>query len=206
MTNFFVLRHGDISNPDQILYLRMDKEIKLSPLGESQVTAQSKKLKLHHIKAIYFSPLYRTRQSAYLAEKVLRTQCLIPDDRLLDVANPMQGLSLAKFDRQWDGNLYHPDLIAKGGETIAQVANRMKTVVNDLASRYSKQSVLLVSHGDPIKILWLIANHQKLNKKSIGSDRVPTLGNPYPDKGSVTVFKYQKRLTKVSYWPPPEIG
>jgi broad specificity phosphatase PhoE len=203
MTKFYVLRHGDILNPNQVLYLHMDYQIPLSPLGIKQVEAQAQKLKTHSIKTIYHSPLYRTKQSAEIVASILKTKNIEPDHALLEVKNPLQGIKLTEFDLNWSGNLYHPDLISKGGESIEQIRNRMMSAIVKYSQKWPNQAIILVSHGDPINILWLVAEKRELIKSNLGSDRHPVLGKPYAYKGSVTVFTYQKQqLTKKDYWPP----
>src|SRR3989344_5784029 len=125
MSTFYVIRHGDILNPHQVVYLRMDQEILLSDLGMQQVAIQADRLRTCHIQAIYYSPLWRAKHSAQIVESVLNTNCLIAEPKLLEVSNPRHGMAFKDFDREFQGDLYHPDLIAQGGETLQQVADRM---------------------------------------------------------------------------------
>src|SRR3989344_2371594 len=200
MSTFYVLRHGDILNPHQVVYLRMDQEIPLSDLGKQQVAIQAERLRTCHIQAIYYSPLWRTKQSAHILESVLKTNHLIPEPKLLEVINPQQGTAFHDFDRRYHGDLYHPDLIAQGGETIPQVAERMMSVVQQIAHQNPNQSIVLVSHGDPIKTFWLISDSLAFNKQNLGSERFPIPGVPYPAKGSVSVFQHtENQLTRTDY-------
>lgn len=201
MTTFYVLRHGEILNPNNVVYLRMDEEIGLSPLGEQQVASQAQRLKDKQIMAIYHSPLWRTKRSGEIVEGVVRTGHLVADPRLIDCYSPIQGMDMDEYDRRYAGNLYHPKLIAQGGETMKQVKNRMMGLIEELAAKNLNQAVVVVSHGDPIKILWLVADRLELTKENLGGNRHPLPGVPYPAKGSVTVLEYKEgKLKRKDYW------
>jgi len=212
MTTIYLIRHGDILNPKKILYLQMDQEIKLSPLGKKQIATQAQKLITRHpelvsgsqhIPAIYHSPLLRTKTSAEIIEQILQTHNLIPDKRLIDAGSPAQGMTFTEFKIKYNENLYHPDLLAQGGETIKQIADRMFSALTNFSQQHPNESIIVVSHGDPIRIVQMIAQHIELTKQNMGSDIPPLTEINYPLKSSVTVLEINKnKLTQIDYWKP----
>lgn len=205
----YIFRHGEILNPNNLVYLRMDQEIKLSETGKKQIVGQSQKLQKTHphlfnpSTPIYHSPLLRTTQTAKIISQILNIKTLTPDKRLLDVSSPAQGMPMSKFTQKYQHNLYHPQLIKQGGETIAQVGQRMQSAFLEYSQKHPHQNAIGVSHGDPIRIIQMIAQHLELNTQNMGSDLYPVANIEYPQKGSLTIFEIQnQKISMLEYWPP----
>jgi broad specificity phosphatase PhoE len=114
---------------------------------------------------------------------------------------------MADFDKKYQGDLYHPELTAKGGETMQQIQNRMLKALQSYVRKHPNQNIIAVSHGDPIRIIQMTTQNLKLTKPNLGSDRHPTPEIQYPEKGSLTILKTKNnRLIQLDYWPPPTIS
>ena len=197
------MRHGEIDNRQDVVYLRMDKEMPLTEFGKRQINDQAKKLISKNITAIYHSPLWRTTQTAEIVETQLQTRKVYAESGLLEVkCDPIQGLPRQEFYQLWGTSIYHPELIAQGCESEQQVASRMINTINLIAQKHLDQSIVIISHGDPIALVWNILDGIEPAKKNIGNDLgVQTAIVNYPQKGSITVIQYSDKLHKIDYWP-----
>lgn len=204
MTTIYLIRHGQVHNPQDLVYLRLDEEIPLSPAGIRQAHHHANRLQHTNISAIYASPLTRTWQTARILASQLHLQPLQSDDRLLEVYNPfIQGLTMTEYKTKWQSTLYHPQLLAHGAESIDQVWHRMQSALLDYASQHPDGRVIAVSHGDPIKITWLGVAGLPFTSTQV-NDSHPTLPASYPERGSITIISVDNQKMQISdYWPPP---
>ena len=70
MNKIYLLRHGEVHNPDKILYGRLPR-YKLSKEGIQAIKKVGQKLKNKKINHIYTSPLLRARQTAGIIGDIL---------------------------------------------------------------------------------------------------------------------------------------
>lgn len=149
-TTIYLVRHGEVHNPDNIFYARLPG-FKLSKRGEREAMKLAEQLKIKPLRAIYTSPLERTRQTAgYLAARKPDVPILY-DDRLLEVRTPVQGM---KFEILLAGrlNFYSEALISQGGERMEDIWIRMKSFLDEVGKKHTGEEVAAYSHGDPIMI------------------------------------------------------
>src|SRR5688572_5587337 len=89
----YLLRHGEVHNPDNVLYGRLPN-FRLSERGREQALAAGKSLAPISISAMYASPMERAQETAELVlsqhpqKLVLQT-----DERLNECHTPHQGTS-----------------------------------------------------------------------------------------------------------------
>ena len=94
----------------------------LSPDGVLAVQRTAQFLKDKHIGAIYASPLTRAHETAEIIAESVNVP-IKTDDRLMDIRTPLQGKSLDIVHKlHW--NIYSPDVIRAGGETLREVFTR----------------------------------------------------------------------------------
>ncbi|MDX1466190.1 MAG: histidine phosphatase family protein [Halomonas sp.] len=65
----------------------------------------------------------------------------------------LEGQSDARYAEVWARDALDPARRQGGVETVAQVAARMREVIDELEARHRSETILLVSHGDPLQIL-----------------------------------------------------
>lgn len=151
-TQIHLVRHGEVFNPEGILYGRLPG-YHLSELGTRMAAAASKKLAGHPITALYASPLLRAQQSAkpWAADFHLD---IVTDDRLIEPTNKFEGgifefgLRALATPRIWPliGNPLKPSW----GEPYADVAARMLAAIEAAWHAADGGEVVMVSHQMPI--------------------------------------------------------
>jgi broad specificity phosphatase PhoE len=150
-TTIYLLRHGAYENPRRILHLRLPG-FPLSFKGKKQAQRLASYLSKKPITAVYSSRLDRARETAEIIAKKFRLP-VITDRRLLDVRSPLQGKPVA-YIKEIDVDFYHEDFIRAGGERLTHVYRRMDQFIRAKAKEHKGQSIVVVSHGDPIMIIY----------------------------------------------------
>lgn len=159
-------------------------DLPLDDFGHDQAGALAKRLQDEPIRAIYASPLRRTRQTvAPLAERLgLVVQ---PETRLLDIDYGLfQGLdhqeAAATFPQQYRSWLSSPGQVRMpGGEGLDDVRGRLVALLDDLARGHRGQTVLLAGHQVVNKVLACIL-------LGLDLDRIWQVGQ---DTAAISVFQ-----------------
>jgi broad specificity phosphatase PhoE len=155
-------RHGatDRSNPEQHLGQRID--IPLSEAGRSAAQALARRLEGVRFDRIVVSPLRRAQETAALVAPGARIET---DGRLAEMDyGEWEGLTYERIrerdaDRRaaWEED---PETIAcPGGESGADVAGRVRSLLADLAGRPKRSVVLAVAHSTTNRVLLAVALH-----------------------------------------------
>lgn len=148
MTKIYLLRHGEVHNPKQIVYARLPR-FKLSKKGIEEITETALFLKDKNIKAIYSSPLLRARQTAEIIKSTLGIKQGGIVEQVSEVVTSLQGESNEKLQLDY----YSPPILKKSDESMEQIAKRMLSAMEILAKHNHGKSITVISHGDPIMIL-----------------------------------------------------
>lgn len=145
------MRHAQVENPRQILYGRLPK-FSISEEGKRKVKEAATFFKTQGITSIYSSPMRRTRQTAAIVGESLkitpRTSPLLLETRLA-----LEGISLEEYRRDYQKRMYSETFVKKGQESVVSQYARMRRFVDIVTARHSGETILAVSHGDPILIL-----------------------------------------------------
>ncbi len=159
-----LLRHGEVHNPDRILYGRLPS-YRLSDLGQRMAAVVADHLADHDIAHVLASPLQRAQETAapIAASHGLEVRT---DDRLIEASNEFEGLAVAGGK----GLLRHPRMLRKmmnpvrpsWGEAYVSVADRMARAVADARALGEGHEVVLVSHQAPIWVLRLSLEGRRL--------------------------------------------
>ena len=146
MTTIHFVRHGDVFNPQKILYGRLP-DYHLSALGQQQAAAAGAYLQDRPLAAIYSSPQLRAQETAAAIAR-LHPGLAVQTTPLLDeVDSPHEGRRLADLDSE--GWLLYTDLPA-GYETPADIVGRVVRLIGELRAAYPGREVVAVSHGDVV--------------------------------------------------------
>ena len=149
-----LLRHGEVDNPDGILYGRLPGFV-LSALGHEMAQRAADALKGHDISAVIASPMERAQQTAMPIAAAHDLPIGI-DSRLIEADNKFEGQRVSVGDgvlRQpsaWR-HLYNP-LKPSWGEPYAEVAARMTAAIDSARELVRGREAVLVSHQLPIWI------------------------------------------------------
>ena len=159
MTRIVLIRHGQTAwNEGAGERLRGRAEIELDEEGARQAQATAATVARWEVAAVYSSPLKRAVRTASILAEPLGLEAK-PMEGLIDIDyGKWQGLSLPEAAAD-DNELYQlwlksPHLVTfPGGENLGQVRRRMVGIVEKLTPQYHGQTVVLVSHKVPCKVL-----------------------------------------------------
>ncbi|HET6877414.1 MAG TPA: histidine phosphatase family protein [Jatrophihabitans sp.] len=144
METVHLLRHGEVHNPDRVLYGRLPG-FKLSELGERQAAAAAEWFGARKVTYLVSSPLERARQTA--AALADRTGLDVHvDDRLIEADNHLEGRRVAGgqglFRDPANWKYFRNPLRPSWGEPYAEIAQRMLA-----AARAARDAALAVGDG-----------------------------------------------------------
>ncbi|MCK0117245.1 histidine phosphatase family protein [Isoptericola sp. S6320L] len=153
-TTVHLLRHGEVHNPDGILYGRL-AGYRLSALGQRMARRVADHLSQgdRDVVAVVASPLQRAQETAAPVATAFGLE-LATDDRLIEAGNSFEGTSIGKHP----GQLAHPrywtrlwnPLRPSWGESYADQVVRMRAAVDDARRAHLGHEVVLVSHQLPV--------------------------------------------------------
>jgi broad specificity phosphatase PhoE len=196
ITVVHLLRHGEVHNPDHVLYGRLPG-YHLSANGRMMAAAAADYFEGRPVAAIFASPLERAQETAQPVAERLGLP-IITDDRLIESGNVLEGksVSLASLGlnpRNWR-YLWNP-FRPSWGEPYTQIVGRVRQVVDRARDASRGREAVCVSHQLPIWVSRLAAEHRRLWHNP--SSRQCALG-------SVTSLTFDgDQLTGVSYAVPP---
>jgi broad specificity phosphatase PhoE len=147
-----LLRHGEVHNPDGILYGRLPG-FRLSDVGIRQAERVAAYLGDRDVVYVVASPLVRAQQTA---EPIAARHGLdlVTDDGLVEAGNVFEGARVSVGDgalrdpRNWFA-LRNP-LRPSWGEPYQQIASRMLAAVHRARDRAAGHETVCVSHQLPI--------------------------------------------------------
>jgi broad specificity phosphatase PhoE len=163
-TSVHLLRHGEVHNPDGVLYGRLEG-YRLSELGREMAELAAAHLADHDITLVVASSLERAQETA---RPVAESHGLpvITDDRVIEAANSFEGSVVGTMRPQ---DFLHPrywrrltnPLRPSWGEPYADIAARMGAAIDDARAKARGHEALIVSHQLPI---WT-ARNQAMGKR-----------------------------------------
>ena len=150
-----VMRHGEVHNPEEILYGRLP-DYHLSDRGRAQAQAVADWLAHRDITYVVASPLERAQETAtpIAARHGLDVNT---DDELIESANVFEGQRVSPGDgalrdpRNW-WHLRNPR-IPSWGEPYAHIAARMTRAVRRARAEATAHEAVCVSHQLPVETL-----------------------------------------------------
>lgn len=154
-TTVHVMRHGEVYNPDGILYGRLEG-YHLSERGHAQAEKVAEYLADRDIVLVVASPLQRAQETATPIAK--RLDVPIETDRdLIESLNIFEGQRVSPGDgalrdpRNWR-HLWNP-LRPSWGEPYREIAARMRRAVDRAREGARGREAVVVSHQLPVEIL-----------------------------------------------------
>ncbi|HYB46547.1 MAG TPA: histidine phosphatase family protein [Streptosporangiaceae bacterium] len=151
-----LLRHGQTSMSVQKRYAGRS-DVPLTDLGVQQAVAAAKRLASVGLDAIVASPLRRAVQTA--EEVAVATGAPVVTDagfRETDFG-AWEGLTFSEVRERWPAELTSwladPAVAPPGGESFAEVSERVTDALHRVLSAREPRTVLIVSHVTPIKTL-----------------------------------------------------
>lgn len=201
-TTLYLLRHGEVHNPEKILYGRLPG-YKLSEAGKSQARAAGAWLADKAICAIYCSPMQRAQETAAIVAEHYPELTPLIDQRISEVYTPYEGRPTAELAKMgWD--LYTGN--KPPYETPEVVLARVLDFFDHARKQHAGKAVVAVGHGDILVFPWLHAQGER--PEALMKDRLRDYGLPvdYPATASIMRFDLagdpRESLPGVSYHCP----
>jgi ribonuclease H / adenosylcobalamin/alpha-ribazole phosphatase len=156
-TTTILLRHGDTRLSSEHRFSGLGDH-SLSAIGTKQAQAAACRLATGApIDAVISSPLQRAVATAAIAAGELGLTASIDDDLRETDFGDWDGLTLAEIQQRWPAAAAawrrDPEQAPPGGESFAETAHRVNRACDRLLRDHSGQTVVVVSHVTPIKIL-----------------------------------------------------
>lgn len=154
-TTVHFLRHGEVFNPDKVLYGRLPG-FRLSVAGAEMAEQAAEYLAGRDIKYLAASPLQRAQETAGPIAAKFGLDITI-DDRLIEAGNVFEGKRVVgnggvlKHPTSW--RYFRNPFRPSWGEPYAQVAKRMYAVALNARDRAAGSEAVCVSHQLPIVCL-----------------------------------------------------
>ncbi|HJQ45401.1 MAG TPA: histidine phosphatase family protein [Amycolatopsis sp.] len=147
-----LLRHGEVHNPDKILYGRLPG-FGLSERGQRQALLVAEAVSTHDIVHVVASPLRRAQETAAPIAGAHRLD-VHTDGRLIEADNDFEGQRVAVGDGALRQPRHWPKLrdpfLPSWGEPYLEIAHRMLGAVYRARAAAEGHEALCVSHQLPI--------------------------------------------------------
>jgi broad specificity phosphatase PhoE len=158
------LRHGEVENPNKILYGRLPG-FRLSSVGEQMAKAAAQSIAGRDITYVVSSPLERARQTAEPVAEQFGLE-IATDERLIESSNYFEGKRVGVGDgvlrdpRNWW--VLRDPFQPSWGESYLKVAQRMAAALHAARDAAEGHEALCVSHQLPIWTLRRHLEHKRL--------------------------------------------
>lgn len=191
-----LLRHGEVHNPDGVLYGRLPG-YSLTPDGVLMAKAAGRALAERDVSVVVTSPLERAVQTAEVVAEALRLDVRV-DERLIEPTNRFEGLTFGVGD----GSLRRPGhwrhlrnpFVPSWGEPYREIVGRMLAAMAAAREAARGREAVCVSHQLPIWVVRRAVEGRTLWHR--------------PDRrlcglASLTSFRYRdRRIVSVAYAEP----
>ncbi|MDU0479026.1 histidine phosphatase family protein [Staphylococcus chromogenes] len=193
-----LVRHGEVYNPDKILYGLMPG-FHLSSRGHSMAAATAKAFEGHDVTYLAASPLQRAQETAQPFSKVTGLDVDV-DKGLLEAGNRFEGLRT----KGWRSQLWNPvrwplmvdPTKPSWGEHYDVIAARMFDAVERARSKAEGHEAILVSHQLPIVMV---------QRSVMGKPLAHNPATRQCELASVTSLVFQDReITDIYYSEPAQ--
>ncbi len=165
MSVVHVVRHGQVHNPEGVLYGRLSG-YRLSDLGQRMAARLGEHFAQADLVWLACSPLQRARETMAPIAAAHPGLEVHVDDRLIEADNVFAGKSFGAHN----GLLFKPTswwslrnpLRPSWGEPYVEIARRMREGIEDAAAHAAGGEAVLVSHELPIWMARLSAENKRL--------------------------------------------
>lgn len=177
-TRFCLIRHGE-TNWNAERRLQGHTDTPLNSRGEIQAKQMAQALKNAKLSfdVLYSSDLQRAVNTADAIVQLFGVKNTIDSALRERHFGVLQGLSIDQapltYPEIWQAHINRElDHDLAGGESILQFAARVEGAIEKLRMLHSGKTILLVSHGGTLDMMYRIAS-----KQSLGSERIVSVPN-----------------------------
>lgn len=193
-----VCRHGQVENPDHVLYGRLEGYA-ISKLGQAMAQRLGEHFADVELSHLRCSPLQRARETMAPIAAAHPDLEVVTDRRVIEAANVFEGQTFGRYNQKLllPHNWWHfrNPLRPTWGEPYREVALRMRAALADAAASVPQGGqAVVVAHQLPIYVARLDAE---------GRSFVHNPANRQCRLASVTSFHFlEGRVTRVEYTEP----
>jgi probable phosphoglycerate mutase len=195
-TRFCLVRHGE-TNWNVERRLQGHTDVDLNQRGVAQAMQMAKAIKGIDLQfdVLYTSDLLRAAKTAGAIESVFNTKAIVNESLRERHLGVLQGLRTDEAPQRepelWKSHItrdIHQDL--RGGESIANFAQRINTALEQIRQQHIGKTILLVSHGGVLDMMYRLASNQALD-----ADRAVSVPN-----ASLNWISHDGNAWKVDRW------
>jgi probable phosphoglycerate mutase len=169
ITRFCLVRHGETNwNAERRLQGHTDIDLNARGLMQAEQMARALKRINLAFDVLYTSDLQRAAKTARAIEELFGTSAIAQTALRERHLGALQGLTTD------EAPILEPDLWAshlsrniteelRGGESIQQFADRIKVALEQIREQHLGKTILLVSHGGALDMMYRIASNQALD-------------------------------------------
>jgi probable phosphoglycerate mutase len=178
MTELILLRHGE-TDWNRELRFQGHVDVSLNAVGLEQAERLARRLAGEEAHSLYASDLLRAQQTALPVARELGLPTVIDPDFREQCFGRMEGLSVDEIKAQhpeaWEGWLrFHEDYCMPEGESTRQFHTRVLAATQRVAAAHPGQTVVLVTHGGVLDMIYRTARSLGLNGPRQGD--IPNAG------------------------------
>ncbi|WP_066364436.1 bifunctional RNase H/acid phosphatase [Herbidospora mongoliensis] len=155
-TTLILLRHGQTALSVEKRFSGLGDPV-LTELGESQAEKAAERLAGAKLNAIVSSPLGRARQTAEAVAKATGLPVHVDEDLRETDFGAWEGRTFAEIQERWPHEmtawLADPAVAPPGGESFQTAGHRVQRARERILAGHPGETVLVVSHVTPIKLL-----------------------------------------------------
>jgi broad specificity phosphatase PhoE len=149
-----LMRHGEVHNPEGVLYGRLP-EFVLSDLGHQMAARAAEFLSKNEIVHMVASPLERAQQTAAPLSELLEVP-IETDERVIEADNLFEGKTVGvgngAFSNPRNWWMLRNPVRPSWGEPYREIAARMQSAVQDAREAARGHEAVIVSHQLPVWI------------------------------------------------------
>ena len=169
ITRFCLVRHGETDwNAERRLQGHTDIDLNARGLAQAEQMAHAIKRINLAFDVLYTSDLQRAAKTAKAIEQLFSTSAITNVGLRERHLGALQGLTTDEAP-QLEPDLWRSHLSRnvteelRGGESIQQFADRINTALEKIREQHLGKTVLLVSHGGALDMMYRIASNQPLD-------------------------------------------
>ena len=156
MTRIILLRHAESTANQSGILAGLTPGVFLSKSGKKQARQVAKALEIETFAALYSSPVERCLETIEPLRKSVKRRVKIDEDFQEMDYGMWSGRKLRELRREplWKSIQKSPmNVTFPGGESFKSAVRRLERGLNRISKRHPKGQVLVVTHGDPIKLM-----------------------------------------------------
>lgn len=187
-TRIHLVRHGEVHNPDKVLYGRLPG-FRLSSRGQAQAEAAARFLQPRPIDAVFCSPLLRARQTAARIAALHNPLKPRTSSLLNEACTPYEGQPGRVIDAR-HGDVYTFDHPQPCHEQPGDILRRIRKFIGRTLGAFPGGQVVAVTHGDVIVFTLLFALGRDITPANKNRLKQAGFADTYPATASVTTLTF----------------